>query len=300
MSFLFRAALVLFSGLAVIAGVFVPRAAAALITATGLSSFEGQEEPTVIYKPPTNTFSNDTFTNIVDEGGGMIKFQLRYNPTTFWDGDRSTDLTDRQRAEIKGLGVHQKNNQTFQYTFDFRTDPNFIGTNSFLHIFQLKATDGDNSPPLVTLSLYENGKGALRLWSGTAANSTVARSFTYTIGQWIHADIKITTSITNTGSLLASINGDPFAGMVNVPAFRPDATDYRPKWGFYRGINSGMFVGTNYIEEKNITAQRLLPEPASGVLAGVGVSLLAAGGCWRRKRSTISRNSSTTNSGCST
>ncbi len=75
----------------------------------------------------------------------------------------------------------------------------------------------------------------------------------------MQADILITISLGNTGSVMASINGDAFSGLTNLPVFRPDATDYRPKWGFYRAINTGMFVGTNWIEDRNVTAGSVLP-----------------------------------------
>src|SRR5438045_1772386 len=84
-------------------------AAAATVSATSLSSFEGEEEPTVLYHPSSAAFTADSYTNIVDEGGGVVRFTLRYRPDLdWWDGDRDTTNTDRQRAEIKGLGPHQK------------------------------------------------------------------------------------------------------------------------------------------------------------------------------------------------
>ena len=114
-------------------------------TATSLSSFEGREEPTVLFHPSNDTFTNDSLVNITDQSGGVIRYTLRYQPNQdWWDGDRNTTNDDRQRAEVKGLGIHQKNSQTFRYSFDWRTDPNYIGTGSFCHIFQLKSTDGDS------------------------------------------------------------------------------------------------------------------------------------------------------------
>ena len=58
---------------------------------------------------------------------------------------------------------------------------------------------------------------------------------------------------------MASINGDGYSGVSGVPVFRPDATDYRPKWGLYRGINSARFVGTNWVEDRSVTAGSYLP-----------------------------------------
>jgi hypothetical protein len=150
---LWAAALTLLTALAtpMIDSAIARSARGAAIAATSLGSFEGIEEPLVIYHPSTATFTDDSYINIVDEGGGMFRYTLRYRPDLdYFDGDRATTNNDRQRAEVKGLGAHQATNQTFEYTYDWRTDSNFIGTSTFCHIFQLKATDGDNAPPLVT------------------------------------------------------------------------------------------------------------------------------------------------------
>ena len=235
-------------------------------SATGLSSFEGREEPTVIYHPATSTFTNDSFTNITDVGNATVRFSLRYQ-SDWWDGDRDTTNNDRQRAEVKGLGVHQKNNQTFEYRTTWRTNPEFVGANRFCHIFQLKATDGDNGAPLVTLSLSQGtSTGTVRLWSGTAANSSTVRSFTWDPGEWQSAIIRITTSQLNLGSVVASINGDAFSGKTNLAVYRPDSADYRPKWGLYRGTSDQIHLGTDWVEHRNVAAVAIVPEPGAGLL----------------------------------
>jgi hypothetical protein len=282
---LWAAALTLLTALAalMIDSAIARPARGAAITATSLSSFEGIEEPTVLYHPSTATFTNDSYVNIVDEGGGMFRYTLRYRPDLdYFDGDRATTNTDRQRAEIKGLGPHHKVGQTFEYTYDGRTDSNFVGTSTFCHIFQLKATNGDDAPPLVTLSLGTNNTGKLELWSGTATGPSSARTFTYADNVWEHADIIIHTATDNTGFVEASINGDAFKGLFNLPVYRPDATDYRPKWGFYRGINSNIFVGANYVEDRNVAAAQIVPEPATAPLLILGAAGLFA----RRRRET--------------
>src|SRR5438552_3332623 len=128
------------------------------------AGFEGLEEPTVVYFPDTNTFQNDptSLQNHVDEGGTLFRDTVRNNYLTlgWWDGDgASAGNTDRQRSEPKGIvGLgHQQVEQTFEYSFDFRTNPGFLPTSNFCHVFQLKATNGDSSPPLVTISLYKSG-----------------------------------------------------------------------------------------------------------------------------------------------
>src|SRR3954470_10643909 len=70
--------------------------------ATSISSFEGTEEPTVLYHPSNATFTNDSYVNMTNQTGGIVRFTLRYNPASDrWDGDRSTTNDDRQRAEVK-------------------------------------------------------------------------------------------------------------------------------------------------------------------------------------------------------
>jgi hypothetical protein len=227
-----------------------------VITATGLSSFEGIEEPTVTYHPQTKSFtSGDTHANITDVGGGTIRFALRYSPE-WWDGDRATGNRDRQRAEVKGLGPHQKTGETFTYAMEWRTNREFVGSERFCHIFQLKATDGDNGAPLVTLSLKEGTDlGQLQLWSG-GDDERVARKFQWRPGEWHRTQIVITTSIQKAGKVLASINGDALDGLSDVAVYRPQATDYRPKWGLYRGTAASLHAGEDWIEHRKISATK--------------------------------------------
>src|SRR3954462_4799256 len=83
--------------------------AAFATTATSLSSFEGMEDPIAQYHPLTDTMTfTSTFVNITDQGSGTFRFTLRFRKDQWWDGDRDTTLEDRGRAEVKGLGAHQK------------------------------------------------------------------------------------------------------------------------------------------------------------------------------------------------
>src|SRR5687767_6863135 len=185
-----------------------------MVKATALGSFEGIEEPTVIYRPQTRSFTTgDTFVNITDIGGGIVRFALRYHPD-WWDGDRATKNQDRQRAEVKGLGPHQRTGETFRYSMQWRTNREFVGADRFCHIFQLKATDGDNGAPLVTLSLSEGTeRGKLQVWSGRSRGARVAREFSWKPGEWQQAQIVITISTEERGAALASINGDKLDGL---------------------------------------------------------------------------------------
>ena len=256
------------------------------------AGFEGLESPTVLYFPATNTFQTDTsgFVHHIDEGGGMFRDQLRNEYPTpqppyaagpgGWDGDGADPAnTDRQRVEAKGIvGLgHQPVDTTFEYSFDFRTDPTFTATSSFCHIFQLKALDGDDSPPLATISLYKNGSGIQGRvdcfsdgTSGTPQTETIPTTFNYTAGQWIHFVIRITPCAQgeSTGAVQLSVNGGAFAGVTNAAIDLQGSDTFRPKFGLYRGMSTtnGVPGGVTWVEHRTITGYN----GSSNVLAWQG------------------------------
>ena len=231
---------------------------------TSISRFEQIEEPTVIYHPESRRFdANDAFVNITDRGENTIRFTLRYHPD-HWDGDRATQNRDRQRAELAGLGPHQKTGESFHYAMEWRTCPEFLGTDRFCHIFQLKATDGNNGAPLVTVSLKEGRQdGQVQLWSGASRGSVVVRKFKFTPGEWHRTELVITTARDGSGAVLTSIDGDELQGLSDLPVFRPGASDYRPKWGFYRGTAQTIHEGEDWVEHRNISAIKLSQRPVT-------------------------------------
>ena len=202
-----------------------------LSSRTKRASKASKSPPSSISPPPTPSRPTTPFQNHVDEGGGMFRDTLRNEYPTplppyaagpgWWDGDGANSAnTDRQRSEPKGIvGLgHQQVEQTFEYSFDFRTDPTFTATSNFCHIFQLKATNGDDSPPLATISLYKNGSGIQGRvdcftdgTSGTPQNEIIPTTFNYTAGQWIHFVIRITPCAQGetTGGIQLSVNGGP-------------------------------------------------------------------------------------------
>ncbi len=231
----------------------------------GLKSFEGVEEPTmkwVVAADGSGHAEHDDFINITDEGNGVVKMFLRYRGNEgpgqagWWDGDQGTSRKDRQRAEIKGLGPHQKTGETFEYGTTFRTDPDFKGYGRFCHIMQVKATDGDKGAPLVTLSITGNGEGALQCYSGKDGFKKVA-GFKWTPGEWMTIRFRLTTSNESSGALLLSVNGGAFTGVTGVAMYRPEATEYRPKWGLYRGVVKGM--RDDWVEHKEGYARKVGP-----------------------------------------
>ncbi len=218
------------------------------------------EEPEVLYHPSSGSFTSDGFTNMTNPSPGLLRFVLRYRPAEdWWDGDRTTTNSDRQRAEVKGLGPHQKVGDTFEYGTTWRTTR--AGAGKFWHVFQLKATDGDNDPPLVVHSIQSGTTAAVRYWPSSSGNFIVARTYTYAVDEWTTLRIRVKTSSATSidGELRASVNGDPLSGVTGVPMYRAGSTDYRPKWGSYRGVGTSEPYGDDTVEQRDVWAGRVGP-----------------------------------------
>jgi len=206
----------------------------------------------VIYHSSSGSFTNDSYDNMTNPSSGTFRFVLRFNSSQ-WDGDRNTSNDDRQRAEVKGLGSHQKTGETFEYGHTWKTSRG--GSGSFWHVFQLKATNGDNGAPLVVDSITGGSSAAVRYCSGTQSGFTVAKSYSFSVGSFTTALIRVKTA-TSGGSLQAAINGGSMSGKTNVGMYRPSASDYRPKWGSYRGVSSSSPYGNDTVEQKGVTANK--------------------------------------------
>jgi hypothetical protein len=237
----------------VLGGWSVVSTAAFATTASSLGSFEGVEEPKQYCS--SSSCASDSYTNIT-ASGSTFKFYLRYNGSK-WDGDQTSGRTDRQRAEVRGLGTRQKNNETFEFGTTWRTNSTFRGTSRFTHFFQLKAVDGTNGPPMVTASI-NNGVGSADLRYCNAACSsgqTTARTFSWSPATWQTLLIRVKTS-TSSGEVRAAVDGGSLSGRTGVPVYLSGSTEYRPKWGLYRGVDPGMSIGNDSIEHRSVTSNK--------------------------------------------
>jgi hypothetical protein len=253
-------------GALVLGALLVPQLSAT--TATSISSFGGLEESAQKYYPSSNTFQSDSYANCVDLGGGVFQITLRYNSsgTMWWDGDRTTGNTDRQREELKTLGAHQLIHQTFDYTTTWKTNSGFKGSGAFCHITQLKPVDGvegSSGAPLITTSIFSGSSSAAVRYASASfspANTfspRTVRNITYSPGTFLAERIRVTTTADgeNTGKVQVSLNGDSFQGVTNTEVCRPSSTEYYPKWGLYRGVStSSGFGAADYIQHSNVTA----------------------------------------------
>ena len=238
-------------GALVVAGFCTPLYAT---SASSFSSFEGEEEPSVRIYADGSSASSDTYDNMTNPSSGVFRFVLRFN-STWWDGDRTdTSTRDRQRAEVKGLGARQYPNETYDYSQRWKTTRG--GSGSFWHVFQLKAVDGDNAAPLVVNSIKSGTSAAVQYCPGTQSGFTLARSYTFSLNTSITTTTRIKVSSSGAGLVQASINGGSFSGPTNVSVYRPSATQYRPKWGSYRGVSSSSPYGTDTVEQSSISSTK--------------------------------------------
>lgn len=262
--------------IAALAGSFAFALPASAVTATGLASFEAIEEPLVVYTPATGTFTPDPFINITAPAPGTFRFAARYTAAR-WDADRDTTNTDRQRAEVKGLGPHQRDGEDYEYAFTWRANPGFRGSNGFCHLFQLKAIHGDSGMPLVTLSI--RGDQASVEGNPGGAPKVVARRFPWRPDTWQTVRLRVRTSPRAEGELLVSVDGDAFQGKTGIVLARPGADTYRPKWGLYRKADTQSPIGDDWVEHKAVSAVRrdpgAPPEDAEAIAAATHAAELA-------------------------
>jgi hypothetical protein len=226
-------------------------------TASSLSSFDGVEEPKVVYHVSSDSFTNDSYVNITNPSSGTFKFALRYTSGSSWDGDRTTTSTDRQRAEVRALGTHQKTGETYEYQSTWKTNSSFVKGGHFCHITQVKAADGDNAAPLAVITITSNSGGALQKCSGSDAGLSNVKTFSWSPGSSITTKMRIKTSTSGSGLLQLSVNGGSLSGSTNISLYRPSATSYWPKWGLYRGLDSSEPFGNDYVQHSSVSANKI-------------------------------------------
>lgn len=170
------------------------------------------------------------------------------------DDDRCGDNTDRQRNEIKTFGSSPANvkaayGETVTYRWKFKIDAGFIPTSGFCHLHQIKAGDGDDGAPLMTLTPRAGNPQKLQLiytpgtglpGSGEKASAPLS-SFK---GTWVEVVEKI--KFTSTGTYQITIkkvsDGTTLLSYTNnnIDMWRSGTTFCRPKWGIYRKLVTGM------------------------------------------------------------
>lgn len=183
------------------------------------------------------------------------------------DNDRCS-ATDRQRLEIKTEKISNPTpyqyyiighlGETVVHRWRFFLPQGFQPSYSFTHIHQIKADDGDDSNPIITLTPRYGTPNTIQL---LLIDSTLAtppsQTITLTqvplapfIGQWVEAYERITynhtleegattpgqyaliiTRLSDGATLLSYSNND-------IDMWRVGTTVVRPKWGIYRSLDN--------------------------------------------------------------
>lgn len=183
---------------------------------------------------------------------------LSDNVFVFWihvtpDNDRCSAF-DRQRNEIKTYGPSPDYlkgfyGDTVTFRWQFKLDAGFQPSPNFTHIHQIKAGDGDDASPIITITPRAGNPDHLQLIHVDSANhsTTVANiNLAPFKGAWIDAYEQITygsngsysltlTNIADGTVLLSYSNG-------NIDLWRNGTTFVRPKWGIYRSLNSPQYL----------------------------------------------------------
>ena len=182
----------------------------------------------------------------------VFEFYIHVTP----DNDRCNGLTDRQRNEIKTYGPSPENlkaslGETVTYRWKFKLEAGFKPSPSFTHIHQIKAGDGDDGSPLITITpRYGNPDQLEIIHTAGSSATTLGKVKTVNLasfkGNWVEVIEKvkygtngtfdITIKNVNDGALLLSYSN------TNIDLWRTGTTFCRPKWGIYRSLNNTAYL----------------------------------------------------------
>jgi hypothetical protein len=183
-----------------------------------------------------------------DLGSYVFDFNIHVIP----DNDRCSKF-DRERLEIKTEGNSSTPDylkgflgDTVTFRWRFKLPEGFQPSYSFTHIHQIKAYDGDDGSPLLTLTpRYSSSGNTLQLihidskGTTTYLASTALSPF---LGTWVEAYEKIKYGTTGQYSIVIRRVSDGATlfsySSSNLDLWRNGTTVVRPKWGIYRSLNN--------------------------------------------------------------
>jgi hypothetical protein len=187
-------------------------------------------------------------TQAFDNTLGKYVFVFHSHATA--DDDRCTN-EDRTRMEIKGgdgspADMQHTQGQTAYYRWKFKLDTGFIPSSRFTHIFQIKAINGDDGAPLITITpragnpekiqiIHSSGEGTGSLGTVKEANLAPFK------GNWVEAYVKYKSSDGSAGTFEITLtrisDGAVLLSYSNssIDMWRDGSSYNRPKWGVYRG-----------------------------------------------------------------
>ncbi len=215
-------------------------------------------------------------TQVLDQelGKFVFVFHLHVKP----DDDRC-EKDDRQRCEIKTYNPSPDALKGFQgdactYRWKFKLDAKFQASPKFCHIHQLKAVDGDDGKPLITLTPRIGKPSVLQLIFTPPEGQgdwTVLTSAELSLfkGVWVEAEEKVTYGKNGSYSLTLRRVKDGVVlltfSKTGLALWREGTSFVRPKWGIYRSLDEPSYLRdedvrfADFVVEK--TPTKTLPSP---------------------------------------
>ncbi|MGN6421016.1 MAG: CBM96 family carbohydrate-binding protein [Pseudobacter sp.] len=185
----------------------------------------------------------------------LNKYVFVFHSHHLLDNDRCTN-EDRTRMEIKGgsgspADLQHTSGQIAFYRWKFRLDAGFKPSSRFTHIFQIKAIDGDDGAPLITITPRAGSPEKMQIIHSTGSGSGGLGTVTQVDlapfkGQWVEAYVKYKSAEGSAGTfeiiLKRLSDGATLLSYSNnsLDMWRTDASYNRPKWGVYRGKDDAL------------------------------------------------------------
>lgn len=179
-------------------------------------------------------------------GKSVFVFHMHVTP----DNDRCSAF-DRQRNEIKTYGPSPAYVKAFfkdktTYRWRFKLDVNFQPSSSFTHIHQLKAGDGDDDAPIITITPRFGNPERLELIHVDSRGKTTRLATTALApfkGQWVEAyeTVKWRHRQGRYSLAIRRLSDEALLFRYSsnqIDMWRNGTTFSRPKWGIYRSLNN--------------------------------------------------------------
>lgn len=181
----------------------------------------------------------------------VFDFYIHVTP----DNDRCINF-DRQRNEIKTYGPSPDSlkgflNDTLTHRWKFKLDAGFQPSPSFTHIHQIKAGDGDDGSPLITLTPRYGHPDKMQVIhtgssSATSLGTVVNIDMTPFKGYWVEAEERIIYNSHGSYSLTIKRLADDSVLLSysnsNIDMWRDSTSFCRPKWGIYRSLDHPTYL----------------------------------------------------------
>ena len=182
----------------------------------------------------------------------VFVFTLHVTP----DNDRCNGATDRQRNEIKTYSPSPDSlkgqlNETVTYRWKFKLDAGFQPSPGFTHIHQIKAGDGNDGSPIITITPRAGNPEQLEIiHTGNSSSSTLGKVKTVDLapfkGTWVEVTEQLTYKTSGSYSITIKriADGTTLLSYSNnsIDLWRDSTSFCRPKWGIYRSLNNVSYL----------------------------------------------------------